>query len=141
MSHYKKDLGFSLIELLSVIVMLGIISFIALPKLRISDSSVMTSRDMIVAALSHAQQIAMARDSAINPVTIVLTSSSIDIRENGSSINFPGVEYPFTLPNGVTISSGTGTLQFDKLGQTSATTISLNSGSALITVEENGYAY
>ncbi|MGH1469852.1 MAG: pilus assembly FimT family protein [Cellvibrionaceae bacterium] len=137
----KKNVGFSLIELISVIVMLGIISFFALPKLRVSDSSVMTSRDMIIAALSHTQQIAMARDSSSNPVTIVFTSSSIDVRENGMSINFPGVSYPFSLPNGVTISSGTGTMNYDKLGKTSSTTISLNDGSAVITVEESGYVY
>ncbi|MGI1678362.1 MAG: prepilin-type N-terminal cleavage/methylation domain-containing protein [Cellvibrionaceae bacterium] len=141
MSNIKKDLGFSLIELISVIVMLGIISFFALPKLRVSDSSVMTSRDMIIAALSHVQQVAMARDSVSNPVTIVFTSSSFDVRENGVSINFPGASYPFSLPNGVVISSGIGTMNYDKLGKTSPVSISLNSGSAVITVEESGYAY
>jgi len=141
MPKLQKALGFSLIELVTIIVVLGALAFFVLPRLRVSDASLLTSRDQLIAALSHAQQVAMARDSAANPVTFVATATTFDVQENGSSVDLPGVDYPITLPNGVTITAGTGTLDYDKLGRTTATTISLNSGGASVTVEASGYAH
>ncbi|MEX1032458.1 MAG: hypothetical protein WDZ30_03790 [Cellvibrionaceae bacterium] len=137
----KNALGFSLIELVTIIVVLGALAFFAMPRLRVSDSSLLTSRDAIIAALSHAQQVAMARDSAANPVTLVATANLIEVRENGEVVTSPGAEYPLTFPNGVSITGGIGTLDYDKLGRTAATAISLNNGQATVTVEASGYAY
>ncbi|GAB1266084.1 hypothetical protein NBRC116493_17020 [Aurantivibrio infirmus] len=133
--------GFSLVELITVLVIVSALSFVVLPRLRISDSSLLTSRDKIVAALTHAQQIAMARDSASNPITFVVSANSVDVRENGSSVDLPGVDYPLAFANGVSATAGTGTLSYDKLGRTSATVISLNNGQVTITVEASGYAH
>lgn len=141
MPSRKRALGFSLLELVTIIVVLGALAFFALPRLRPSDASLLTSRDIIVAALAHAQQAAMARDSAANPITVVLSANSIDVQENGVSIDLPNIDYPLVLPNGIAISSGIGTLQYDKLGRTNPTTISLNSGGATVTVEGSGYAH
>jgi len=137
----SRSHGFSLIELITVLVIVAVLSFAVLPRLRISDSSLLTSRDKVVAALAHAQQIAMARDSVSNPITFVITSSSVDVRENGSSVDLPGVDYPLLFANGVTATSGTGTLNYDKLGRTTATVISLNNAQVTITVEGSGYAH
>ena len=133
--------GFTLIELITVIVILGVLSFFMLPRLNISDSSLLSSRDSLVAAANHAQQIAMARDSAANPITLVVNTNSVDVRENGISVNLPGVEYPIAFENGVSATSGSGVLSFDKLGRTTSTTISLNGGAATVTIEASGYAY
>jgi MSHA pilin protein MshC len=141
MPRRQNVLGFSLLELVTIIVVLGALAFFALPRLRPSDASLLTSRDTIVAALSHGQQAAMARSSASNPITVVVNSTSIDVQESGVSIDLPNINYPIALPNGVTVTAGTGTLQYDKLGRTSATSISLNSGGAMITVEASGYAH
>jgi MSHA pilin protein MshC len=137
----SNEQGFSLVELVTTMVILGIVAFVAMPFLRTTDSSLLTSRDGIIAALSQAQQVAMARDSAANPVTLQVSASSISVQENGIDLVSPGAEYPFNLPNGVSITGGLGTLQYDKLGRTTATTISLNSGQATITVEASGYAH
>ena len=83
----------------------------------------------------------MARDSSSNPITVVINTNSIDVQENGVSIDLPNIDYPISLPNGISVTSGTGTLQYDKLGNTSSTTISLNSGGVIVTVEVSGYAH
>lgn len=141
MPRRSQVLGFTLIELVTIIVILGALAFFAMPRLRVSDSSLLTSRDAMIAALSHAQQIAMARDSASNPVTLVVTASSIDVQESGTVVVSPGADYPLTFPSGISVTSGLGTLDYDKLGRTSATVISLNGGKASVSVEESGYAY
>ncbi len=140
MELLKKPAGFSLLELVAVIVLLGILSSFLLPRLRTSDAALLTQRDLIITTLNRAQQIAMARDSASNPITVVIASESIDIRENGVSISQPGFEYPLIMPAGITITAGTGVLNYDKLGQTSATTIALNGNNSIL-VEESGYAH
>ena len=141
MKHTGITQGFSLLELVTIIVVLGALAFFALPRLRPSDTQLLTSRDTIVAALAHAQQIAMARDSATNPITVVVGVSTIDVQENGVSVDLPNVDYPLSFANGVSATAGTGTLSYDKLGRTAATTINLNSGGATITVEASGYAH
>ena len=83
----------------------------------------------------------MARDSASNPITVVVNTNSIDVQENGLSVDLPNVDYPLNFPNGVSITSGTGTINYDKLGRTNATTITLNSGDVNITLESSGYAH
>ena len=137
----RRARGFSLIELVTIIVVLGALAFFALPRLRTSDASLLTSRDAIVAALAHAQQAAMARDSASNPITVVVSANSVDVQENGASIDLPNVNYPINFPNGINITAGIGTLTYDKLGRTGATVIALNNGGATITVEASGYAH
>lgn len=141
MPRRSRELGFTLVELVAILVVMGALAFFAMPRLRISDSSLLTSRDAIIAALSHAQQIAMARDSASNPVTLVVTSSSIEVQENGAIVTSPGADYPLTFPSGVSITGGLGTLEYDKLGRTSPSAISLNGGQATVSVEASGYAY
>ena len=134
-----RQSGFTLIELVAVILILSVIT--AVTTSQFSNSSqfqAMTTRDDIVAGLFYAQQIAQARASATNTVQFVSTGTSIDVREAGASIN-NGI-YPLALPGGFTLT--TATLSYDKLGQTTATTLTLTDGdsSATIAVSASGYA-
>ena len=141
MPRRSDVLGFSLLELITIIVVLGTLAFFVLPRLQPSNASLLTSRDIIVAALSHGQQVAMARDSATNPITVIVGATTIDVRENGTSVVLPNADYPVSLPNGVSVTTGTGTLSYDKLGRTNATSLLLNGGGVTITIEASGYAY
>ena len=144
--------GFTLIELITVMVIAGTISVLIISKtINITVFSVQSSRDEIVAALFLAQQTAMARDSSTNPIEFVATLTSINVRENGVSIPVPGVSYPLILPGGVTITAGTGTLDYDKLGRVvdgagnpiptpAMITLSGNGASATVVVSAGGYA-
>ena len=98
------------------------------------------TRDDIVAGLFYAQQVAMARQSAANPVRFVSDGvSTIDIQENGASIAGDG--YPITLATGTAFPAAT--LNYDKLGRTTASLLALTNatGNVNITVESSGYAH
>lgn len=141
MLRKREGQGFSLVELVTIMVIMGALAFVAMPRLRVSDSSLLTSRDAIIATLSHAQQIAMARDSAANPISLVVNANAIEVQENGATATSPGADYPLTFPSGVSITGGLGTYNYDKLGRTTAASISLNSGQVTISLEESGYAH
>lgn len=136
--------GFSLIELIAVILVLSIISVFAYSRFSSSDiASVQTGRDQLLSSLTQAQQIAMARSSVTNSIQLTIDTNRLNLTENGTSLQLLSDNYPEDLPPGVTVTSGTGTLTFDKLGRTSARTITLSRGgsSASIQLEASGYAH
>jgi len=135
--------GFSLIELIAVIIVLGIISIVVFARFDNADTvAVQTGRDQVLNALFLAQQLAMVR-SPNDSVQVSLDATSVNITENGASLNQGGVSYPLTLPEGVSITAGTGDYDYDKLGRTTPATIALSRGgtSASITLEASGYAH
>lgn len=135
--------GFSLVELITVIIVLGIISVVAFARFDNADTAaVQTGRDQVLNAFFVAQQLAMAR-SPDDSVQVRLDATSVNITENDASLSRSGVSYPVTLPQGVSITSGTGVYAFDKLGRTTPAVIALSRGgtSASITLEASGYAH
>ncbi len=126
--------GFSLIELVMVIVLIGIVMAVAVPKLRkTSDFSLEGSASMIVADIRHAQELAMATHDDKN-VVFTLNGASYTV-ETGSD----GVFRTVDLPSGVTITSADVTFTFNPLGEPtvgggSSVTISADSNSKTVTV-------
>lgn len=137
--------GFSLVELIAVIIVLSVIGFSIGPRFTSTDTSrVQTSRDDVIAALFFAQQVAMARASNSNTVRFLFSSSQVSVEENGTPLNNGGVIYPLSLPANVSLSSTrSGPYDFDKLGRTRAAVLTLSSGSssAQIQLSASGYAY
>lgn len=136
--------GFSLIELIAVLVVLGVISIVATSRFSNTDvAAVQSARDQALTAFFSAQQLAMARASDTNPIQVTVTANSLNVTESGSSVTATGSSYPITLPQGVAITGGTGSYSFDKLGRTSEgqLVIARGSTSATINVEASGYAY
>ena len=138
----NSERGFSLIELITVMILLGILSVVLFSRLGSTNTAVVQgSRDDLIAAFSLAQQTAMMRPD----ITLVITASSISVNENGNPIT--GSVYPLTMPSGVSLASTPslpgGTFNFDKLGRTTAATITVTgaSASAQVSVESSGYAY
>ena len=139
----NRQEGFSLIELITVIIVLGIISVLAFSRFDNADTvAVQTGRDQVLNALFVAQQLAMVRSSD-DSVQVRLDATSVNIIENAAPLNRGGVSYPLTLPEGVSITSGTGDYDYDKLGRTAPATIALSRGgtSASIELEASGYAH
>jgi MSHA pilin protein MshC len=135
---YKHERGFTLIELITVIILVSIISVTLFSRLgSVNTANLQAGRDDLIAALFFAQQTAMARSN----IQLILTTNSVSVTENGSPIVVHSKGYPLSFPSGVTTSAKT--LSYDKLGRTTATTISLNANSvsALVTVEASGYAH
>lgn len=136
----ERQGGFSLIELVAVIIITSIIFIFIGDNLGQRGLELQTTRDDIVAGLFYAQQVAMARQNTANPVQFVSDATpAVDVQENGASIS--GDSYPLNLPVGFTLTPVT--LVYDKLGRTTATTLTLNgSGASVdITIESSGYAH
>lgn len=133
--------GYSLVELIAVILLVSILSAVALSR---SDNGVFrlqAARDDVIAGLFYAQQIAIARGDA-STIQFVSGGSSVTVRENGADLT-GAVGYPLSLPAGMSLSP-TATLSYDKLGRTATTTFTLtdtSGNSATITVEATGYAH
>ena len=135
--------GFTLIELIAIIVILGVIGITVGSRFTDSDiASVQTSRDDLVAALFFAQQKAMAQSG----VTLVLSTTSVNVLKNGNPITLHQDAYPLTFVSGVSVSPSQN-YTYNKLGQitdlaaTAQLTVQKGGTSAVVTVEPSGYAY
>jgi len=135
--------GFSLIELVAVIVVLGIMAISVTAKLRSGASGqVQSSRDDVIAALFFAQQAAMSRSN----IQVVVSSNQINVTESGTAVKVTSSYYPLSFAP--TVSATPITLTYDKLGRintgsTKQTIVLTGSGgaSATVTVEASGYAH
>lgn len=127
-----RQKGFTLVELITVIVIVSVLAVTARNMFGHSRSQELsTSRDLIVAAMFTAQQLAM---SQTREVEVVLGGNRVDILLSDTSVAFAGVQYPIDLRPGQTVSNHT--LEFDRLGRTTATDITLNQGAAAsVTIE------
>ncbi len=143
---YKKAAGFSLVELITVMILVGILSIVLFSRLGpVNTASVQSGRDDVIAALFFAQQTAMMRPN----ITLVITANSVSVNENGAPIKVSNSYYPLVMPTGVTLATSpvTNTFTYDKLGRTATATITLSGSgnsagtSARITVDVSGYAY
>jgi MSHA pilin protein MshC len=133
-----KHGGFTLIELIAVVILVGIVSVSFISRVDSpSTNTLQAARDMTLAAVHLAQESAMARSG----ISLVITSSSVSVTENGTPLAILSNAYPLSFPGGVTATATSFT--FDKLGRTTAGTISLTGGgrTAVITLEATGYAY
>ena len=139
----KIQRGFTLIELVTVVILISIVSVTLLSRLgSVSSANLQAGRDDLIAALFFAQQTAMARGN----IQVVLAATSVNVTENGTGIVVHSKAYPLGLPFGIKITSPATplTLSYDRLGRTAATTITLSGSgglSAIVTLEASGYAH
>jgi MSHA pilin protein MshC len=148
--------GFTLTELMTVIVIVGIVSVTALP--RFFDQGSFESRgfrDQAVATLRHAQKVAIAQHRFVcvaftaNAITLTYDPDSPSAAHTtatcpGNALTSPAgaVPYTVTAPGGVILGSFVSPMNFDALGKPSASQSITVSGSAAITIEaETGYVH
>lgn len=132
---------------MTVLTLMSVLAVYAFPRITDTNAQqVQSGRDDTVTALFSAQQLAMVR---ANKVRLITSSTQVDIRldlnNNGSftaleSASIAGVQYPVTLPSGVTLTAAV--FNYDRLGRTTAASLSVAKGgaSAIITVSDSGYA-
>ena len=142
----KYQLGFTLVELVAVITIVGVVSIVATPRFSNAGSAALAGRDDLVSALFYVQQIAMARsrlssDPAFNnPIQIQITGGNlIEVTEGISA----AVRRSINMPAGVTIAPNIIRV-FTKLGITTETnfTVTASDGSnAVVLLEASGYAH
>jgi prepilin-type N-terminal cleavage/methylation domain-containing protein len=137
----KLSRGFSLIELIAVLVISAVLFAIVLAKLPENNLKILQARTDVTFTLRSARQLALLRSGSGTTFTVVITNRSVDLQENNSSLHFPGYQYPLILPDDVSITQGLGVLNFDDLGNTQATQITIYENSLSETINLNGVGY
>jgi MSHA pilin protein MshC len=139
--------GFTLLELVMVIVLLGIIAFYAAPRLgTVASANAGVFVDKLRADIRYAQDVAMTRNKRVR-VTIVSANAYSITDAMGNPIVDPatGKNYVVTLGAGISfgvISFNGNYIEFDSLGApydgagalTAAGTVSVMPGALTITV-------
>lgn len=129
-----RQSGFTMVELITVIVILGIISVVALPRL--FDNNMFESRaaaDQVKSALRYGQKVAVARHA---PVAVSVSAAA----EQDCSPNLQGGTVSCLIKNNVAVDQALPwVVVFDRMGRPAAAA-SIKVGTTTINVAaETGY--
>lgn len=140
MTHKPTQSGFTLVELITVIVILGLLSVTVLPRFLQTDSfQSRTVQDKLISAARQAQQLAMSKAVSAN-VQLITDNSSKRIRISYSEGGPQTIDTD--IPSATSITNQT--LTYNKRGDLSggsAVNISINGGERTVRIESSGYAH
>lgn len=117
MSLQRADSGFTLFELVLILVLVGIITVSVIPSWNSAQVNLNRQSDLLARNLRHAQALAIHRATAL---TIDLSTTAYSVKDGASVITDPatGNAFTVTLEDGVTFSSFTD-FDLDSLGRPS----------------------
>ena len=113
MPHYRSDDrgGFSLVELLTVVVIMGMLVSLALPRSSIASYQANSGARVVATALSYAQRLAISRQADVR-VAFDMPNNRLRLHEDRNNDNTIDADerVVFTnLPDGVTFGRGSAT--------------------------------
>jgi MSHA pilin protein MshC len=135
--------GFTLIEVIAVLIILGIIAAVAVSRVMSNQNDLIPQADIVKSHLRFAQLKALASDVQDDGTAVTwgidFTGTTYTLQNNGvtASINLPGDDGKIhTFPSGVTI--GNATVTFNSWGDPGADiTITLSQGGVSKTFKVN----
>lgn len=146
---FPKTAGFTLLELIVIIAIVGILAVVALPRFQDDGFKQRAFHDQTLAALRYAQKAAIAQrrtvcvTTASDSLTLTIANTAGSATCN-TSLAGPSGPSPFIVsaPSGVSYAAASG-FSFNALGQPSAgQTFQVSGLSDSITVEaETGYVH
>ncbi|MFQ5642080.1 MAG: Tfp pilus assembly protein FimT/FimU [Thiogranum sp.] len=108
--------GFTLIELVFVMVIVATLGALAIPRFAHNDATVPAQADQLGRAIRHAQAMAMSQGRSFSIATRSATSYAITHGDSTTPVrNAAGEEQVYFLVNGVTLNSAH--VEFDSLGR------------------------
>jgi MSHA pilin protein MshC len=133
--------GFTLVELITVIVILGILSVFVLPRFLNSDRfEARTVQEQLISAARQAQQLAMDKGTAA-AVQLAVDNTNKRIRITYNEGGAQTIDY--AVPAGITLVSTAANVSYNGLGDV-ATAINisiLGAGTRNVCIESSGYAH
>jgi len=140
MEHTSKQHGFTLIEMVTVIVILGIMAVAILPRfLGPSNFDSRTTSDILISSIRQAQQLAMSKAPNAN-VSVTTDNATKRIRISYTESGVQNID--ISISSNITISSTT--IAFIKSGAANIggqQTISISPNPRSVCVETTGYAH
>lgn len=152
MGRHGGQRGFTLVELVTIVVLLGILGAVVMP--RFFGRSVFESRgfyDQVISTLRYAQKAAIAKHRV---VCVLLTPGNVSLSYGTTGACADGAlpdplgggPYSINAPAGVTLSASAGAFSFNALGQPSFSgapvTVAVSGYGPPISVEaETGYVH
>jgi prepilin-type N-terminal cleavage/methylation domain-containing protein len=136
MKFLKNNKGFTLIEIVSVILVLGIISAVAIPMLDQSSINATLVANTVQTDIQYTQELAMTRNQNI-AISFGAGATSYDLPTDPSGVWTAETR---ELPQGVTVQDAV-SISFNKHGEISnaGAVVTLIAGSIPITVTVAGY--
>ena len=137
----RRGAGFTLIEVIAVLLLTVVLAAVAVPRLMDSGVAVAAEAEVLRAHLRFAQSLAVSANTA--GWSVLVAGQSYQLQRNGaaSPIHFPGESSAtHVLAGGVNVTGGTGALVFDAQGAPAAThVITLSDGTRTETVSVTGF--
>lgn len=143
----KPNTGFSLIEIVVVMVVAAILAAIAIPRFTDSESKATWYHEQVMAAVRHAQRQAVAQHRnvfvcvAVGSVSLGYDAACTGATAQAGTIT--QIPQAFSAPAGVSVSSTTTPFSFNALGQPSplnGVVVTLTGHSITVT-GETGYVF
>ena len=113
--------GFTLLELLTVIIIMSVVLTLAYPRITQSNTALLQAHNSILWVLRKSRQTALSLSHHDQYVLVDIEKNTVRSYLINTVVNGKKVLLTLSLPNSIIILKGRGNISFDFLGETSAT--------------------